>query len=188
MTKNKTLIIMLSAFLAILLCSIAFGVAIACVKPQKPIMTLDISLSEALKSGTAENYDYFTKKELFIGESADSLEYKISPYSYRVILIEDNSMTSGFKVDLWYCNYYLKDDNLAMCEVKDIDIGSYINEEKNTFYFPNVRSKKPAQIYFLNTHAQDETLEYLSSSYYFTVTANSETIAALTSTEGDLYY
>lgn len=186
MTKNKTLIIMLSAFLAILLCSIAFGVAIACVKPQKPLFTLDISLSEAIKNGTAENYDYFTKQELFIGESADSLEYKISPYSYRVILIEDNSMTSGFKIDLWFCTYYLKDDNLAMCEVKDIEIGEYINNE-NKFSFPFVRSKKPAQIYYLSTHAYDETLKYINSSYYFTVTANSETMAKLTAIEEELY-
>lgn len=186
MTKNKTLIIMLSAFLAILLCSIAFGVAIACVKPQKPIMTLDISLSEALKNGTAENYDYFTKKELFVGESAESLERKISQYDFRVILIEDNSMTNGFKIDLWYCNYYLKDDNLAMCKVKDINIGPYKNKD-NKFYFPTIRSKKPAKIYYLSTHVQDEMMKYINSSYYFTVTANAETMATLTATEEEIY-
>lgn len=187
MTKNKTLIIMLTAFLAILLCSIAFGVAIACVKPQKPIMTLDITLSEALKNGTAENYDYFTKKELFTGESAENLGSKISQYDFRVILIEDNSMTNGFKVDVWYCNYFLKDEKLAMCKVKDIDIGPYNDNEDNKFYFPTIRSKKPAQIYSLSTHAQDEMMKYIDSSYYFTVTANAETMAKLTATEEEIY-
>lgn len=187
MTKNKNLIIMLSAFLAILLCSIAFGVAIACVKPQKPIMTLDITLSEALKNGTAENYDYFTKKELFTGESAEDLGHKISQYDFRVILIEDNSMTNGFKIDLWYCNYFLKDDNLAMCKLKDIDIGPYNDIEGNKFYFPTIRSKKPAKIYYLSTHEQGEMMKYIESSYYFTVTANAETMATLTATEEETY-
>lgn len=187
MTKNKTLIIMLTAFLAILLCSIAFGVAIACVKPQKPIITLEITLSEALKNGTAANYDYFTKKELFTGESAENLGSKISQYDFRVILIEDNSMTNGFKVDLWYCNYFLKDEKLAMCKVKDIDIGPYNDNEDNKFNFPTIRSKKPAQIYSLSTHAQDEMMKYIDSSYYFTVTANAETMVKLTATEEEMY-
>lgn len=187
MTKNKTLIIMLTAFLAILLCSIAFGVAIACVKPQKPIITLEITLSEALKNGTAANYDYFTKKELFTGESAENLGSKISQYDFRVILIEDNSMTNGFKVDLWYCNYFLKDEKLAMCKVKDIDIGPYNDNEDNKFYFPTIRSKKPAQIYSLSTHAQDEMMKYIDSSYYFTVTANAETMVKLTAIEEEIY-
>lgn len=187
MTKNKTLIIMLTAFLAILLCSIAFGVAIACVKPQKPIITLEITLSEALKNGTAANYDYFTKKELFTGESAENLGSKISQYDFRVILIEDNSMTNGFKVDLWYCNYFLKDEKLAMCKVKDIDIGPYNDNEDNKFYFPTIRSKKPAKIYSLSTHAQDEMMKYIDSSYYFTVTANTETMVKLTAIEEEIY-
>lgn len=184
MTRKKTLIIMLSVFLTILLCSIAFGIAIACVKPQKPLIELEISLKDAIVNGTAENYDYFTKKELGKFDKVEGDEIRNSVYYNKIIIITDNSMTDGFKADLWYCNYYVKDETLGMSKINEITFGE-LEYKNNLIYYPSIKTKKET-IYQLITHSHNANTptKEIYIDYYYTLTANAETLAKIS----DLHY
>lgn len=179
MTRKNTLIIMLSVFIAILLCSIAFGIAIACVKPQKPIIELETSLKDAIVNGTAENYDYFTKKELDKFDIVEGDEIRNSITYNKLIIITDNSMTDGFKVDLWYCNYYVKDETLGMSKVNELTCEE-LKYKDNMIIYPTIKTNKK-YIYYLSTHSHNENTaaKEIYIDYYYTLTANAETIAKI---------
>lgn len=177
MTRKKTLIIMLSVFLAILLCSIAFGIAIAVVKPQKPLIVLETSLKDAIVNGTADNYDYFTKYEIGrFNKVVEGNAIRNSISRQKLIIITDDSMADDYKVDLWYCNYYVKDETLGMSKINDITVSQLEYKDNLTFY-PAIITKKK-YIYHLSTHSHNENTapKEIYIDYYYTLTASAETI------------
>lgn len=173
MNRKTMNIILISVAIAILVCSIIFGTIVTCVSEQKPLITFDMPLKNAILQGVADNYDYFVKTEVATREFNNTKPYE---YNASIIFIADESLGNTYKLDFWHCKYLMRSQTEGMCLIKDIttiDLEDYLNRDHwRPFYIINDEIK----VYTIDTFAHFAHQFGLYFDSYFVITASQAVI------------